>query len=94
MWATQASRKATSGNFSPPRVRLMRAVLVVISIAFLTTGCSPSGTGPTELTNACAARLYSPYDSKNLKQCLDVCIRCNHGVTTTCATSCTLKGAK
>jgi hypothetical protein len=24
---------------------------------------------------------------------VDVCIKCNHGNTTTCSTSCTLKGA-
>jgi hypothetical protein len=29
-----------------------------------------------------------------LEQCMDVCIKCDHGVTTTCSTSCRLKGAR
>lgn len=43
---------------------------------------------------ACAAKLYSPYDPKNLEQCMAVCIACSGGVKTTCSTSCTLKGAR
>ncbi len=43
---------------------------------------------------ACAAKLYSPYDPKNLEQCMGVCIACSGGVKTTCSTSCTLKGAR
>jgi hypothetical protein len=29
-----------------------------------------------------------------MKQCIDVCIRCDRGVTATCSTSCTFKGAQ
>jgi hypothetical protein len=47
----------------------------------------------TGSTNACATQLYSSYNPKSLKQCVDVCIKCNRGNTTTCSTSCTLKGA-
>ena len=43
---------------------------------------------------ACAAKLYSPYDPKNLEQCMAVCMTCSAGVKTTCSTSCTLKGAR
>jgi ferredoxin-like protein FixX len=43
---------------------------------------------------ACAAKLYSPYDPKNLEQCMGVCLACSAGVKTTCSTSCTLKGAR
>ena len=43
---------------------------------------------------ACRARLYSPYDPKNLEQCMTVCMVCSAGVKTTCSTSCTLKGAR
>jgi hypothetical protein len=29
-----------------------------------------------------------------MKQCVAACIACERGVTTTCSTSCTLKGAQ
>ena len=40
----------------------------------------------------CKAAL--PYDEKIFDQCIAACIKCERGVTTTCATSCRLKGAK
>jgi len=43
---------------------------------------------------ACATKLYSTYDPKNLEQCVAVCMACSNGVRTTCSTSCTLKGAR
>lgn len=45
-------------------------------------------------TRACTARLYSPYDPKNLEQCMTVCMVCSAGVKTTCSMSCTLRGAR
>jgi hypothetical protein len=53
--------------------------------------CSP---GDTEATNKCATDIYASYNPKVLEQCMDVCIKCDHGVTTTCSTSCRLKGAR
>jgi hypothetical protein len=52
--------------------------------------------GPEEanLTAECKAKLSAALESKNLKQCIAACTECEHGVTTTCSTSCTLKGAK
>jgi hypothetical protein len=44
--------------------------------------------------NDCARKLFTPYNPKNMKQCVAVCIACESGVTTTCSTSCTLKGAR
>jgi hypothetical protein len=64
------------------------AVLFVITLA----ACSPDAE-VTVSTNKCATDLYPSYNPKLLNQCVDVCIKCNHGNTTTCSTSCTLKGA-
>jgi hypothetical protein len=64
------------------------AVLFVITLA----ACSPDAE-MTGSTNNCATDLYPSYNPKLLNQCVDVCIKCNHGNTTTCSTSCTLKGA-
>jgi hypothetical protein len=48
----------------------------------------------TGATGSCAAKLYRPFNPRDLKQCVDVCIRCDRGVTATCSVSCTLKGAQ
>lgn len=74
-------------------------VVAMAATAILLLGCKPETetTGSTTATtslNACAAKFYSSYDPKKFDQCVDVCIRCENGVTTTCATSCTLKGAR
>ena len=44
--------------------------------------------------DTCVSKLYTPYNPKNMKQCVAVCIACERGVMTTCSTSCTLKGAQ
>jgi hypothetical protein len=73
----------------------MRCVCIVgFAMALLCGGCSQSQEQEvTGSTAACATRLYSAYNPKDMKQCVDVCIQCNRGVTTTCSTSCKLKGA-
>ena len=71
----------------------MRAAIAVMLLAFAGASCTPND-DVTGSTGVCAARLYSPYDPKNLNQCVAACIACDHGVTTTCTTSCTLKGAR
>jgi hypothetical protein len=48
----------------------------------------------TSSASSCAANFYTPFNPKNLNQCVDVCIWCNRGTTTTCSTSCALKGAR
>lgn len=48
----------------------------------------------TDLTNKWAWQLFSNYNAKALQQCVQACIKCDHGTTTTCSTSCTLKGAR
>ena len=64
-----------------------------------TTGSTPAGSTATAATptasapNACARNLYANYNPANMEQCVNVCLRCEHGIMTTCSTSCTLKGA-
>ena len=79
--------------------RSLIRIVVIAAMASLLLGCKPEtettgSTTETASTNACAAKFYSSYDQKKFDQCVDVCIRCENGVTTTCATSCTLKGAR
>jgi hypothetical protein len=63
----------------------------VLIAAVSVISCSP---GDTAATNKCAADIYTSYNPKVLEQCMNVCIKCDHGVTTTCSTSCRLKGAR
>ena len=47
----------------------------------------------TDQQRACIVKQYNGYDAKQLSQCVNVCKSCMGGSTTTCTTSCTLKGA-
>jgi PBP1b-binding outer membrane lipoprotein LpoB len=69
----------------------MRIVLIV-AMALLLCGCFNEET--TGSVNACAANLHANYNVRDLRQCVDVCVKCARGVTATCTTSCTLKGAR
>jgi len=71
----------------------MRHLTAFVATALLVVSCSPEGE-VTGSTNKCATDLYPSYNAKVLDQCVDVCIKCNRGVMTTCSTSCTLKGAR
>jgi hypothetical protein len=66
--------------------------VVVFVFAFGLVGCRDNQVVGAE--NACAEQLYSSYDPKILDQCVNVCIKCNRGVMTTCSTSCRMKGAQ
>jgi hypothetical protein len=66
---------------------------VLIAMASVVVSCSPDAE-VTGSTNKCATDIYPSYNPKVLDQCVAVCIKCNRGVTTTCSTSCTLKGAR
>lgn len=81
------------------RARLIRgAVMFMIALACALAALflffRYFGTEESGPSLACTARLYSPYDPKNLEQCMTVCMVCSAGVKTTCSTSCTLKGAR
>lgn len=71
----------------------MLKVAILGAAALCLSGCwsDPEVTGST---NACAANLYSQYNPKVMEQCVNACIKCDHGSVTTCTTSCTLKGAR
>jgi hypothetical protein len=71
----------------------MGRIVVLIGLALVLVSCSPAS-DVTSSTNKCGSDLFPSYDSNNLKQCVAACIKCQNGVTTTCATSCTLKGAR
>ena len=64
---------------------------VLIAAVSGVVSCSPAD---KEATNQCATNIYPSYNPKVLEQCMDVCIKCGHGVITTCSTSCSLKGAR
>lgn len=74
-------------------ILFMSAVVCLLIVAFAVV--RPLGnTEQPHASLACATKLYSPYDPKNLEQCLAVCLACNAGVKTTCSTSCKLRGAR
>lgn len=83
------------------RSRVVRGVVVFMAIGvgllvliFIALQSFDTRPAQPEISLACAAKLYSPYDPKNLEQCMAVCVACSAGVKTTCSTSCTLKGAR
>ena len=70
------------------RVGLWLAVAVVIA------ACSQQDPDSTGSIDDCARNLFPSYNPKIYDQCVAVCKQCKHGITTTCTTSCTLKGAR
>jgi len=72
----------------------MRRFVVLIVAALVMMSCSPDEDVTGSIHNKCAADLYHPYNPKALDQCVAACIKCDRGTTTTCSTSCTLKGAR
>jgi hypothetical protein len=70
----------------------MRATIFIILSAAALAACTPDNDVTGSIGN-CARNLYSPFNPKDMKQCVGACIACDHGITTTCTTSCTLKGA-
>lgn len=73
----------------------MRAIIAIILCAAALAGCKPEAANDiTGSIDTCVSKLYTPYNPKNLKQCVAACIACERGVVTTCTTSCTLRGAQ
>jgi hypothetical protein len=70
----------------------LRTCSVLIAVALAVASCSkePEYTGEQR---ACIAQHYGKYDPKDLNQCVAICKACMNGTTTTCTTSCKLKGA-
>ena len=71
----------------------MRRFAVLIAAAFVMVSCSPTEEVTGSIHAKCASELFAAYNRKVMNQCVAVCIKCDHGTTTTCSTSCTLKGA-
>jgi hypothetical protein len=73
----------------------MRVILAIFLSAAALAACTPeSSNDVTGSIGECARKLYSEYNPKDKKQCVAVCIACERGVTTTCSTACTLRGAQ
>lgn len=70
----------------------MKSAALLALLVFGAPSCSQSDV--TGVVDVCAAELYPSYNPKLLEQCVAVCKKCQHGVTVTCTTSCTLKGAR
>lgn len=70
----------------------LRTCSVVIAAAIVVASCSKEPEY-TDTQRACIAQHYGKYDPTNLNQCVDICKACMKGTTTTCTTSCKLKGA-
>lgn len=71
----------------------MRAIIAIMLSAAVLAACTPDNDDVTGAIDNCARKLYSPYNPKDMKQCVAVCLACQRGAMTTCSTSCTLKGA-
>ncbi len=71
----------------------MRRFVALLTLAFFAASCSPDQE-TTGSVNSCATELFQSYNPKVFDQCVAVCKKCDHGITTTCTTSCTLKGAR
>jgi hypothetical protein len=71
----------------------MRRAAIALIMAFAAASCSPDPE-VTAAADKCATALYPSYNPKSRDQCVDVCIKCSHGVMVTCSTSCMLKGAR
>ena len=72
----------------------MRRFAVLIAAAFVMASCSPAEEVTGSIHAKCANELFTSYNRKVMNQCVAVCLKCDHGSTITCSTSCTLKGAQ
>jgi hypothetical protein len=71
-----------------------RESIAAIGLAtlLLMAGCSPDP-APSSI-DQCVAANFPSHNPKDKAQCIAACIKCEKGVTTTCATACYLKGAR
>jgi len=66
---------------------MARNVVVLILAGLCLPGCQEK---EPETGGACS----NGYNRSIFDECVAACVKCEHGVTTTCSTSCTLKGAR
>ena len=73
----------------------MRAMIAIVLSAAALVACPPDNNNDvTGSIGSCARKLYSTYNPRDMKQCAGARIACDRGVTATCSTACTLKGAR
>jgi hypothetical protein len=77
----------------PPCARRVRRVGLLLATAFVLVSCNQEPDATSSLDD-CARNLFPSYNPKVYDQCVAVCKACQRGITTTCTTSCTLKGAR
>ena len=70
----------------------MRFQALPFSLMLSLAACQDNGV--TDSVSSCAANSYMKYNPKNLKQCIEVCQKCDHGTPISCSTSCNFKGAR
>jgi hypothetical protein len=86
-----AGKAVLMSLLKPPRVR---RVGLLLGIALIIAACSQQEPDSTGSIEDCARNLFPAYNPKIYDQCVAVCKKCQRGITTTCTTSCTLKGAR
>ena len=71
-----------------------RGFIATVGLAALVllAACSPDPTPGS--VSRCVATNFPSYNPKDKDQCIAACIKCESGVTTTCATACSLKGQR
>lgn len=71
---------------------MLRCALLV-ALVLMTAACR-SDDDTTGSVDQCMVANFPSYNPKEMDQCVAACKKCQHGVTTTCTTSCMLKGAR
>jgi hypothetical protein len=69
------------------------AVLLALTLACVVASCWPEEETTASIGKCATDPTYS-FNPRVLEQCVAACRKCDHGTTTTCTTSCTLKGAR
>jgi hypothetical protein len=68
-------------------------LVAALLLACVAAACSQEPE-QTEAVSQCIKSLFPSYNPRDKDQCISACVQCKRGVVTTCATSCSLKGAK
>jgi hypothetical protein len=95
MIATSSSTSQTATTLAQALAKpapINRFAALAVIVAFGLVACSPESETTGSINN-CAKDLFANYSPRVLDQCVAACRKCDHGTTTTCTTSCTLKGA-
>ena len=71
-----------------------REFIAAIGLAMLLSLAACSDPAPTGSVAKCMATNFPSYNPNNREQCIAACIKCEKGVTTTCATACSLKSTR